>query len=176
MDLPPWKELAPIFAVLSPIFVLLLSGLWLNKSLEKLKSRLQLNHAIIQKRADIYAEIQEDLNSIYSYIKRVGNWKALTPMDILEHKRKVDQKIHSTKPYWSKDMLNNYNYFMKTCFVTNRGHKIDAGIVAEVDKYKKLDSWNGDFEIHFDGIFNETTLDKANDNLMSALSKDFGVE
>ncbi|PSU99762.1 hypothetical protein [Photobacterium kishitanii] len=176
MDLTNWDKIAPVLSVLSPIIVILLSGLWFNSSLEKLKSRLQANQAIVQKRAEIYAEIQEPLNGIYCYIKRVGKWKKLTPKDVIDSKRKVDQKMHSTRPFWSNEMQLAYKEFMDACFVTNRGHKANAGIVAEVIKYQELDSWKDEFNEYFEGNFVESKLDQANDKLMKAFSKDFGVD
>jgi hypothetical protein len=176
MDLLSWEGMAPILAVFSPILVLLLSGLWLNGSLEKLKSRLQKSQALVQKRAEIYSEIQEPLNDIYCYIKRMGKWKKQTPEEVLECKRIIDQKMYSTRPFWSKDMQFAYEDFMNTCFVTNRGHTVNAGIVAEVVKYKELDTWKEDFLGYYDGDFDESKLEKVNDKLMSAFSKDFGIE
>jgi hypothetical protein len=176
MNLTSWIELAPVLAVVSPIVVLLLSGLWFNRSLEKLKSRLQASQAIVQSRAKIYTEIQEPLNDIYCYIKRVGKWKTLKPSDVIAHKRVVDQIMHATRPFWSKQMQKSYQEFMDVCFVTNRGHRINAGIVAEVAKFKELESWKYEFYAYFDGDFNEEKLDKANDKLMRSLSKDFGVD
>jgi len=176
MDLTTWKDLAPLLAVFSPIVVLVLSGLWFNQSLEKLKSRLQTTQAIVQKRAEIYTEMQEPLNDIYCYIKRVGKWKTITPEKVIRRKRFVDQKMHATRPFWSKGMQDAYKEFMGVCFVTNRGHIVNAGIVAEVVKYQELDSWKDEYIDYYDGGFDESRLDQVNDKLMDALSKDFGVE
>jgi len=158
-----------------PLIVVLLTGWWLNKRLENIKSRLQLDHSIIQKRAEIYAEIQDELNNIYSYIKRVGKWKELTPVTILESKRLIDQKIHTTKPYWSKNTIEQYEEFMNVCFKTFRGHGKDAGIKANIDRYKALPNWQETFTDSFVSGYDESSLDEINNKLMSALSKDFGI-
>lgn len=135
-----------------------------------------MDHAIIQKRADIYAEVQEDLNKIYSYIKRVGFWKDYTPECILQSKRIVDQKIHSTKPYWSKNTIEKYQMFMAACFQTFRGHGVDAGIRADVEQYKNLANWQPAYTESFVSIFDKAELNTSYNNLMDALSKDFGIE
>ncbi|MEP1446175.1 MAG: hypothetical protein ABJK37_08705 [Paraglaciecola sp.] len=176
MELTSLKEYVPLLAVLSPIVAVFVSGFWSNRSLEKLKSRLQASQAIVQKRVEIYSEIQESLNDIYCYIKRVGKWKTLTPIELINRKRLVDEKMHATRPFWSKGMRDAYKEFMDVCFVTNRGHKVNAGIVAEVVKYQKLDTWQNGFKEYYDGSFDESKLDNVNDKLMAALSKDFGVE
>ncbi len=169
------KDIAPIVSAIMPLIVVVLAGYWLNKRLENIKSRLQLDQSIIQKRAEIYAEIQDDLNKIYSYIKRVGKWKELTPEEVLDSKRTVDQKFHTTKPYWSSSTFQQYENFMDICFETYRGHGKDAGIKADIDQYKSLSKWKSSFAGFFVGGYDSTLLDKANADLMAALSKDFGI-
>ncbi len=172
-------ETVKIVKIISPFVTLLtvyIVGVWLNSRLENLKSRLQLDHIIIKKRADIYAEIQEDLNDIYGYLKRVGAWKDLVPKDIVARKRKVDKKMYVTRPYWSKEMFSSYEAFMGVCFVTNRGHKRDAGIIGDIKMYQGLKNWEQEFEGSFELGFDESKLDKSNKKLFQALSKDFGVE
>lgn len=168
-------KISLLASIVSPILLIILSFL-INIFLEKNKSRLQVNQTIFKKRVEIYDEIQEPLNNIYCYIKRVGKWKEFTPESIINYKRVIDQKFHATRPFWSKGMREAYDSFMDTCFITNRGHKSNASIIAEVAKYKELDSWDDTFiDFYHDG-FNKSKLDKANDHLLNALSKDFGVE
>jgi hypothetical protein len=169
------KDIAPIVSAIMPLIVVLLTGWWLNNRLEKLKSRLQLDHSIIQKRADIYAEIQDYLNNIYSYIQRVGHWKELDPALVLNSKRKLDQEFHATKPYWSKNTFHCYDEFMNVCFQTYRAHGKDAGIVACSCDYKTLSSWSDNFEKSFVDGYDRQKLIDANNRLMDALSKDFGI-
>ncbi|WP_420589078.1 hypothetical protein [Bacterioplanoides sp.] len=168
-------EFAPVLSAFMPLIVILLTGWWLNRSLENVKSRLQMDHSIIEKRADIYSEVQDEINNIYSYILRVGNWKELTPVRVLESKRIVDKKIHTTKPYWSQSTIATYETFMDVCFKTYRGHGLDAGIRAEVDRYKILSNWEECYRDFFVGGYDKSSLIKANKNLMASLSKDFGI-
>jgi hypothetical protein len=158
-----------------PLIALFIAGCWFNDRIEKIKSRLQIDHSIIEKRADIYADIQEDINAIYSYIRRIGNWKDLTPPKILIAKRKIDRTMYSTKPYWSKSVMDDYKSFMNVCFKTNLGHTKDAGIIANVNNYKKLSNWEPEFIKAFETGFDEVTLDRANESLQNSLSKDFGI-
>ena len=168
-------KISLLASIVSPILLIILSFL-INIFLEKNKSRLQVNQTIFKKRVEIYDEIQEPLNNIYCYIKRVGKWKEFTPENIINYKRVIDQKFHATRPFWSKGMQEAYNGFMDTCFITNRGHKVNARIIAEVEKYKESDSCKDASRDYYCNGFDEPTLDKANDNLMNAFSKDFGVE
>ncbi len=168
-------EMSPFISAIMPLIIVLISGLWLNKKLENIKSRLQLDHSIIQKRAEIYSEIQDDLNNIYSYIRRVGKWKEFTPEKILQSKRLVDQKFYTTQPYWSKNTINKYKELMYICFKTHRGHTQDAGIRANVEKYKSLSNWKDSFENSFISDYDESHLNKIHGEFMEILSKDFGI-
>lgn len=168
-------EYEPLISAFMPLLVIILTGIWVNKRLEKIKSRLQLDHSIIEKRAEIYASVQDDINTIYSYILRVGEWKSNTPGDILECKRKVDKTFHSTKPYWSKEAFEAYEHFIKVCFKAYRGHGKDAGIIAKVERYQMLDNWQPSFLCSFENGYEKEKLMTANQSLMTALSKDFGI-
>ena len=165
----------PLISALMPLLVIILTGIWVNKRLEKIKSRLQLDHSIIEKRAEIYASVQDDINTIYSYILRVGEWKSNTPSDILECKRNVDKTFHSTKPYWSKEAFEAYEHFIEVCFKAYRGHGKDAGIIAKVERYQMLDNWQPSFSCSFENGYDKEKLMAANQSLMTALSKDFGI-
>ncbi|EMF7366357.1 hypothetical protein V4F52_004177 [Vibrio vulnificus] len=166
---------APLISAVMPLLVIVLTGFWVNNRLEKIKSRLQLDHSIIEKRAAIYASVQDDINIIYSYILRVGDWKDYKPSDILDCKRKVDKTFHSTQPYWSKEAFTSYQQFIKVCFKAYRGHGKDAGIIAQVDRYQGLDSWQDSFLDSFESGYDKEKLISANQSLMKALSKDFGI-
>ncbi|MDD9197608.1 hypothetical protein PVK62_17470 [Aliivibrio sp. S3MY1] len=167
---------APLISAIMPLVVIIMTGIWVNTRLEKVKSRFQLDHSIIEKRATIYASIQEDFNKIYSYIRRVGDWKELTPNDILESKRKIDRIFHSTKPYWSKESFKAYEQFMSVCFKAYRGHGKDAGIIAKVERYQSLSNWESIFSECFESGYDKDKLVQVNKELMESLSKDFGVE
>ncbi|MEZ9470456.1 hypothetical protein AB4211_08610 [Vibrio lentus] len=166
---------APLISAVMPLCVVLLTGYLINTKLENVKSRLQLDHSIIEKRAETYALVKDDLNDIYSYIRRRGNWKEHTPEIIIGHKRTLDKAFYSTKPYWSNGAFSAYESFMKVCFKTNRGHGLDAGIIAEVNNYKNLDHWNDCFNDCFESGYDKAKLDEANKSLMEAFSKDFGI-
>lgn len=170
------KEIAPTVSHYSPLIITLITGLWINKRLEKYKSKLLIDQSIIKHRTDSYSTIKNDLNTIYSYIKRVGNWKEQTPKDIIELKRKIDKEIYCTKPFWSKDLVEEYSKFINTCFKTNRGHGKDAAIIGSINKYNDLSNWNSHFNDLFTDGFSEVKLDSAYNSLLNAFSKDFGVQ
>lgn len=170
------KDIAPTVSSYSPLIITLITGLWIHKRLERYKSKLLIDQSIIKHRTDTYTTIKDDLNTIYSYIKRVGNWKELTPKNIIELKRKIDKEIYCTKPFWSKNLIEQYSVFINTCFKTNRGHGKDAAIIGSIDKYNDLPNWDDHFNDLFTEGFSEVKLDNAYNSLLNAFSKDFGVE
>lgn len=170
------KEIAPTVSLYSPLIITLITGLWIHRRLEKYKSKLLIDQSVIKHRTDAYFKIKDDLNSIYSYIKRVGDWKDLTPKKILELKRNIDKQIYCTKPFWSKELIEQYLNFINVCFKTNRGHGKDAAIIGDVAKYNDLPNWHNDFNDLFTDGFSEQKLDKSYELLLNTFSKDFGVE
>lgn len=170
------KEIAPIVSLYSPLIITFLTGFWIHKRLEKYKAKLLIDQTVIKYRADTYFKVKDDLNTIYSYIKRVGSWKEHTPERIIEFKRTVDREIYCTKPFWSHQFIEKYSQFMNTCFQTNRGHGKDAAIIGNIIKYNDLPNWNADYVDLFTDGFSEEELDKSYDVLLNTLSKEFGVE
>jgi hypothetical protein len=170
------KEIAPTVSFYSPLIITFITGFWIHRKLEKYKSKLQIDQSIIKYRTDAYFKIRGDLNTIYSYIKRVGNWKELTPKEVIALKRTVDREIFCTKPFWSKELIEQYLKFINICFETNRGHGKDAAIIGNIDKYNDLPNWNNDFDDLFTDGFSEVKLDNSYESLLNTFSKDFGVE
>ena len=172
----PWVEYAKVIGPLLTPIVVVIVGFFIQRTIAKYVARATLDHAIIDKRAEIYSTVEFGLNDIYCYIKRVGNWKEKTPADIIEAKRAIDRIMYASKPYWSTELFNCYRDFMYTCFDTYRGTNKDAGIIAEQNKYKSLKTWRGSFSSFYAPGFDEDKLDKNFARLEWAFSLDFGIE
>lgn len=170
------KPFEPFLSVLAPIIAVLLTGKWLNINLEKVKNKLEHGQSITNKRMELYSEIKDDLNNVYSYIKRVGNWKDQTPDKIIDTKRVLDQKMYTSLPYWTTELFASYTLFMDVCFETNRGHKENAGLRAQKSKYMKLDNWSNRFDDCFVDGFDEAKLDAKYLQLVNSFAKNFGIE
>jgi hypothetical protein len=96
----PWNslEIAKLaVSVLTPLIVLCI-GIWVNRLIQRMQSLKWANQKIIEKRIAVYDELVPLLNDIYCYYEFVGNWKELTPIQILELKRKLDKKVYIYAP------------------------------------------------------------------------------
>jgi len=159
---------------LTPI-VLLLLGVWARKIAINHEKRNSLHNRIIEKRVNIYDAVGKNLNDIFSFVVLVGDWKKLTPEEILSKKREVDQIMYINRPYWSKAVFNIYISFMNTAFEVYTGSSQDAQIRANSEKFKKLPGWNDTWKKYFSTqeVKNKDLWD-AFDKLTKALSKEFG--
>jgi hypothetical protein len=81
------------------------------------------------------------LNDIYCFHCYIGNWKELSPVDIIEYKRKLDKIMNSYAPLFKNELLNDYNAFIEECFTAFTGWGNDAKIkslYAKREKYNKI--------------------------------------
>jgi hypothetical protein len=62
---------------------------------ERFKVTLWTNQKVIEKRIDVYDKLAPMLNDLYCYFYYVGNWKELTPIRIIETKRKLDKTFYT---------------------------------------------------------------------------------
>jgi len=129
-----------ISETLTPIIVLIF-GIKINKILKKQDADLWTNQKILDKRLDIYDKVIYMLNDIYCFHSYVGNWKELSPLDIIEHKRKLDKIMYSYVPLFKDGLLKAYENFMNECYKTFSSWGSDSKIKSlyiNREKYNKL--------------------------------------
>ena len=133
---------------LTPVVILVL-GIWAKRIATEHARRISLNERIIAKRVQIYEQIGEDLNDIYTFILQIGQWKELTPADIIKKKRVLDRTMYVSRPYWSDKAFASYCAFMRAAFEAWTGVGEDAKIRTWTDQYKKLEHWDAAWEKYF---------------------------
>lgn len=159
---------------MTPVVILVL-GIWAKGLATEHTKRISLNERIIEKRVQIYESIGKDLNDIYAFLLQVGQWKELSPMEIIKKKRNVDKIMHINRPYWSDTAFSTYSAFMTAGFETWTGVGEDAKIRAYTKQFEELDQWSEDWATYFsrkepDVIAVRNTYRK----LMSVFSEQFG--
>lgn len=121
-------EITKIFVgLLTPIAIFLFT--WqTNKNINESNKIEDNNKRVFQQRQDIYNKIGPLLNDIYSYYMYVGQWKQLSPIDIIKNKRELDKIIYTNIPYFdtASSFLESYNSFMNAAFSTYQGWGKDA--------------------------------------------------
>ena len=124
----PWNSLEKAklaVSAITPILVLVL-GIIINNSVKESERSTGL-------RSEIYKSVGGDLNDIYCYLSFVGDWKDLTPMDVIARKRAVDKAIFTYRPFFSKELLSTYEQFMTEAFVPYGAPGTDARIRSDIE-------------------------------------------
>jgi hypothetical protein len=165
-----WKLAISALIPLSVVFL----GCLVGRYSKRYDERVRLHGKIIEKRVELFEEISQPLNVIYTYIIRVGSWKEHTPYDIIQEKREVDGLMYSNRPYWTEVLFSTYESFMNASFETHTGHASDAKIKSDYNKYKDLPNWSDSYIEAFSGKVDKKQLNKTNEKLMQVFAQEFG--
>jgi hypothetical protein len=169
-----FMEIFELIVKASTSIVLVIFGFLINRNMASHRSQLTLNVKLIEKRIKIYDEMSPELNDIHQFMTRVGNWKEISPKEILEKKRSVDKVFHKNRPYWSPEFITSYKAYISECFQTNNGTGEDAKIKADTVKYVSLDTWAEKFSAIFTGEKSDKNrIRKKYDDFNNAVSNDF---
>lgn len=171
MDIEYAKLLA---SLITPVVILVL-GIWVKRIAIEYERRISLNDRIIEKRVNIYETIGKDLNDIYVFLIQVGQWKELTPMEVIKKKRNVDKIMYINRPYWSDSAFDSYAAFMAASFETWTGVGEDAKIIAYTEEFEELPQWNAGWASYFSSKEPDTnSIRQTYRNLMRIFSEQFG--
>jgi len=137
-----------VIAVLAPVLIVFLL-LRFRRIKKELIHQHQKNQKLIGKRIEIYERIGPKLNDILSFFSYTGNWKELSPPDIMKLKRELDKEITISTPLFSKDLNTKYNSFILLCFVSHSGWEHKEKIKTQYEmRQEHIADWNSDW-IHF---------------------------
>lgn len=166
---------------LTPISVAIL-GLFLGRAAKRFEARQWANQKVVEKRIAVYDLVAPQLNDLYCYLCRVGNWKELSPADIILTKRKTDRTVYVYRPLFSPLLFETYQAFVGCCFATWSGEGHDARILTDVEKHKAAallagKPWDALWSNKFDSskAVPIARTQAAYDALMMRFSKELGV-
>lgn len=166
-------EYAKLLASLITPMVILVLGIWVKRIAIEYERRISLNDRIIEKRVNIYEMIGKDLK--YVFLIQVGQWKELTPMEVIKKKRNVDKIMYINRPYWSDSAFDSYTAFMAAGFETWTGVGEDAKIIAYTEEFEELPQWNTGWASYFSSKEPDTnSIRQTYRNLMRIFSEQFG--
>ena len=139
-----------IVAALAPIIIVFLVIRY-NRIIKALNKKHQTNQRVIEKRIEIYDRIGPKLNDILSFFCYSGNWKDLTPIDMMRLKKELDQDINTNAPLFPDDLSKKYTGFIYLCFVSHScwEHKEKIKSLYEIRQEHMVD-WNDDWIPYFD--------------------------
>ena len=141
-----------LVSALVPIIILYV-GYIISQRLKKIESIQASNMVLLKWKMRIYEQMAPLLNDIRCYLVYEGDWKTMTPEQILSSKRSLDKEFYMIQPLFSPEFSNAYNQFMELCFQMRTGKGEDAKIRSGYDERKKRmgDSW----ETRYDSMFFE---------------------
>ncbi len=163
-------ELAKLaVSLVTPILIFTL-GIIINNSIRSSERSTAL-------RSEIYKDVGGELNDIYSYLAFVGNWKELSPSDIITKKRKVDKAMYMYKPFFSPELFHTYKKFMVEAFRPYGGAGKDARIRSDIetsdgDRRIHGSEWHQIWEDQFTKERNKEAQRLAYDQFLQQLARD----
>jgi hypothetical protein len=102
-------------AALTPVFVAIV-GFWLNRRLKSLEQAQWSQQKVIERRIKAYDDLATPLNQLFCFYCYVGTWKELSPPEVVQMKRKLDQTAYTSAPLFDDQFLPRYNALMDACF------------------------------------------------------------
>jgi hypothetical protein len=156
-----------LIEIIISIIVLIL-GFKIDKMLKKYENRLWTNQKILEKRLQIYDDVIFMLNDIYCFHCYIGNWKELSPITIIEYKRKLDKIINSYAPLFTERLVERYNSFINEHYKTFTGWGNDATIKS---LYRRRQEYNTTWESDWSSLFDCENINNDYDENYSINNK-----
>lgn len=117
--------------VLTPLSVAGL-GWYISRSLKRLELLQWTNQKLIEKRIAIYDDVGPKINQLFCFYMWVGNWKDISPPEVLQIKRELDHRMYVYEHLFDRDVYFAFREFMGTLFDTFQGVGMDAKIKSRV--------------------------------------------
>lgn len=163
-----------IIAALAPFIIAFLVFRY-KRIIKGLDKKYQTNQRIVEKRIEIYDRIGPKLNDIYCFYCYNGNWKEISPMDIVRLKKDLDKDINVSTPLFSNELNEKYIDFMRLCFVAFSGWEHDEKIKSLYELRQEHNvEWNDDWIPFFDtnNVVEAVKLKERYDELIETFKKD----
>lgn len=175
----PWNSLELIKVIIS-IITPIIGGIiaWrLAKVGKDLEKKQWSSRKIIEKRLDFYDKVVPELNDLYCYYHRVGNWKILTPKQIIEKKRFLDKEFNVYSHIFKNNIIEKYNTFIHNCFETYTGWGNDAKIKMNLTKRIDLPEWKSEWNELFveEKIESQEKFDNSYYDLMNMIKAELEI-
>lgn len=148
--IPTSLEMAILIIItLTPVIIVFLAFRF-NRIIKRLEKQWS-NQKIIEKRIEIYERIVPKLYDILCFYCYIGNWKEISPIDILKLKRELDKDFNIYAPLFSDDLITKYDDFNTLCFISLTGWEHDVKIKS-LYGHREVNNidWNEEWIQYFD--------------------------
>lgn len=175
-----WNSLKIVIIILAFLGPVIITFLVIR--FNRIKNRLirlhQTNQRLVEKRIEIYDRIGPKLNDILCFLTYTGNWKVLTPPDIIHFKRDLDKDIKTNTPLYSDDLIKKYDSFMQLCFVSFSGWEHNEKIKSLYElRQEHIQEWKKEWIPFFDtnNVVEGIKLKERYDELMTSFKRDLSL-
>ncbi|XLS28093.1 hypothetical protein ACJD0Z_12885 [Flavobacteriaceae bacterium M23B6Z8] len=174
-----WNSLEVVKVIVS-IATPLIGGIIayrLSKIGKDLEKKQWAGRKIIEKRLEFYDRVVPDLNDLYCYYHRFGNWKELLPTEIILKKRNLDKEFHIYSHLFKKNIINKYQIFIHNCFKTYTGWGNDAKLKMNLVKRQGLEGWKSEWDDLFvpDEQVEPESFKKSYDQLLYVIKRELEI-
>ena len=163
-----------IIAALAP-FVIAVLLLRIKRIRKSLSDQHLDNQKLLEKRVEVYEQMGPGLNDLLCFFSYTGNWKELTPMNIMDTKRKLDKYMSSHTALFSDELIAGYKALMQVCFVAFSGWEQEEKIKSHyVLRQEQQLNWDDSWIPFFDtkNVLDGTVVKARYDELMACFKKD----
>jgi len=162
---------------MAPVFLAALLawiGFMISQSLDRTKTQeSQQQHyenAVVTKRMILYDEIGRNIDGLYSYYFYVGRWKEITPDEILQKLRGVDDVMFTYQPIFSKPFFDNFIKLRDEMFQKNNRWGEDLKLRTTSKFHKKYGKeWHGDWDKRFTNEDNRKVICAVYNDFLTGL-------
>lgn len=129
---PTWTDVVTALGSAVTPLVVVGAGLFLAR-------RQSRSDELVRVRIDYYRKLVPDLNRLMCYMTFIGPWRDITPVEIVELKRRLDAEFYCAAPLFSREVGAAYDKLMSLSFKTFGKWGADARILS--GSYRRQKSW-----------------------------------
>lgn len=183
----PWNSLEIVKIVVAgttPVAVAVLAAV-LSRALKRAENRQWFSQKLVEKRIELLATALPDLNDLLCYFTWVGNWKELSPTEVLVRKRRLDRLFYANSPFFSASALDAYEGFTSVVFRTfvapGSSAQLRTALTSRHGSRAQVlaDQWDPAWASMFAGEAEQTSpevVKKRYEVLTAALGADVGAQ
>ncbi|MER9598408.1 hypothetical protein [Mesorhizobium sp. M0244] len=120
-----------VISALTPIVVAIL-GWRISRTLKEIEQKQWASRKLVEKRIEIYDRISPQINRLFCYYRWIGDWKKLSPLEIIDTKRDLDHLVYIYRYLLDDKFFEAYSSFMDALFLTYNGAGEDARLRTHI--------------------------------------------
>jgi hypothetical protein len=115
--------------------------------------QLATNQELIKKRIQIYDSVAPLLNDIYCHFRCIGDFRSISPPEIVNHKRVLDRNLYVYHALFSSQLFDQYQRLINQfCFrpYTGAGESAKIRASANIIKMQWKEKWQPEWDKYYD--------------------------